>query len=122
MTWRKGLYWVSVVWTVINVAGVGYAAYTGESMHAMVHSAFAVGFGILAVVLRRDEKGRRIEPAPGDDQVEALQDEVIDLHRQLTETQQGLTFAEQLLSQRERDKLNAERYAPPQPDEKDINS
>jgi len=111
---RRVLFWAAAAATVLNVLGVGYAAFVAEPMHAVVHTVLALVFGLAAAALR--------EPAPHvtipDARVNVLEDHISELQRQLDEKQEGLDFAEQLLAKRpEAPKVDPLRYAPKQPDE-----
>jgi hypothetical protein len=114
MTFRTALYPIALAWTALNIGGIGYAAYTAEPMHAMVHGVLAVAFGLWAVSLR---KTRAPEPAR-DVRLEVLEDEVSELQRELNETRQGLNFAEQLLASKRppAQPIDAQRPAPKPPD------
>jgi hypothetical protein len=110
---RKALYPIALAWVALNVGGIGYAAYTAEPVHAMVHGVLALAFGLWAVWLRQN---RRAEPAR-DVRLEVLEDEVSELQRELDQTRQGLDFAERLLEQRADAKpIDAQRFAPRQPE------
>jgi acyl-coenzyme A thioesterase PaaI-like protein len=97
MAFNRGVgFWIVVAVVVINVAGGIYASLTDEPMHAFVHGALAVGFGLWARYLRTARVREVERPA----RVEMLEDDVSELQRQLMETQERLDFADQLLKQR----------------------
>jgi hypothetical protein len=95
MTFKRALYPIAVVATGINVAGGALAAIAAEPLHAAVHVALALAFGVWALRLRKV----RAAEVPHS-RVEVLEDEVTNLQRQLTEKQEGLDFVEQLLKNR----------------------
>lgn len=85
---------ISAVLSVANVAGVGLAAQAAEPIHAAVHAALAVAFGLWSLRLRQRSTG-------GDDRVrlETLELEMGALRDELSETQERLDFAERMLAQ-----------------------
>ena len=91
-------FWVVIAVVIINVAGGIYASLTGEGMHAFLHGAAAVGFGLWARHLRQTPV---ISHSHEPDKVELLQDDVSDLQRQLDEARARLEFDEQLLRPRD---------------------
>ena len=91
------LFAVAVAWTVINVAGLGMAVAAGEPWHGTIHAVLALGFGYAALRLRqpwRKQKERELEADP---LIYELEDEISELRKELSRTQEGLDFAEQLL-------------------------
>jgi hypothetical protein len=87
---------IALLATALNVAGGLYASLTNEPMHAFVHGAVAVGFGLFARYLWTAAPPRASairEP----DKVEMLQSDLSELERELHETQKRLDFADQLL-------------------------
>ncbi|MGQ0814020.1 MAG: hypothetical protein ACT4O1_06095 [Gemmatimonadota bacterium] len=90
---------IAVGLIVINAAGAVYALVMSETMHAYVHGAILVGSVLWARYLRH-EPPRRDERQ--DHKVEMLEADLSDLERQLSETQQRLDFADQLLKQKKR--------------------
>ena len=95
MTWKRILFPVAAAWTLVNVAGLGIAVAAAEWPHALVHVVFIGAFGWATSWL-----WRRPQQVERDARIDVLENEVSDLQRQLSETQEGLTFAEQLLAQR----------------------
>jgi hypothetical protein len=86
-------FWVVVGLAVLNVAAGIFASLTSEPVHAFLHGAAAVGFGLWARYLRRRRAvPRSIEP----ENIALLQDDGSDLQRQLDETQALREFDEQL--------------------------
>ncbi|MGQ0561841.1 MAG: hypothetical protein ACT443_08215 [Gemmatimonadota bacterium] len=92
---KRVLFPVAIAWAVLNVGGAGYAAYLAEPVHAGVHGAVAIAFGIVAYWLRRPSAGR-----VRDTRVAVLEDEVSDLQRQLDQAREERDFAERLLERR----------------------
>lgn len=88
-------YPIALVLTVINVAGVGYAVRPLEPLHAAIHAALALAFGLWARRLRTGPRGRE-----DDTRLEAFDAELANLRQELSETQERLDFAERLLAQR----------------------
>ncbi len=95
MTFKPALWRpIAAVLSVVNVVGVGFAAVSAEPIHATVHAALAVAFGLWAQHLRQP---RRIE---GQDRLDMLEAEVRDLWQELSEAQERLDFAERVLAER----------------------
>lgn len=93
---RTVWFWIAVGAVVFN-AGFGiYASVVEEPMHAFVHGAIALSFGLLALHLRSAAvpSERQVERP---DQVELLEADLSELERELRETQDRLKFADQLL-------------------------
>jgi hypothetical protein len=95
---RKFWFKFAVVAAVANVGFGLYASVVEEPVHAFVHGALAVIFGVWASFMSR-EKPVAQDPAEVK-KVMMLEDNLSDLERQLHETQQRLDFADQLLKQR----------------------
>ncbi|MGH7671794.1 MAG: hypothetical protein ACREMC_02760 [Gemmatimonadales bacterium] len=96
MTFKPAIWHpIAVVLTVINLVGFGFAVGSAEPWHATVHAALALAFGLWARRLRQGRGGTE-DPA----RLEALEAEVGNLGRELSETQERLDFAERLLAQR----------------------
>jgi hypothetical protein len=87
---------IAVVLSVINLVAVGFAAGSAEPWHAGVHAALGLAFGLWAQRLRQGPGGSGSELQP---RLEALEFEVSDLRRELSEAQERLDFAERLLAQ-----------------------
>ena len=92
--WRP----IAVVLSVINVVAAGFAAQSAEPLHAAVHAALAVAFGLWAQRLGRDPAGSQLQS--GLEALESLEAEVSNLRRELGEAQERLDFAERVLAQR----------------------
>ena len=96
---RSRRFWFkfAVIAAVANVGFGVYASVVDEPVHAFVHGALAVIFGVWASFMRRE----RVTEDPAEvKNVMMLEDNVSDLERQLHETQQRLDFADQLLKKR----------------------
>jgi hypothetical protein len=92
------LFWLSAV----NLIALGYAL--PNFLHAAGHGLLALGFGFWARRVRRDvgpqgETATRELTTDADARMDDLGDEVNDLRRQLSETQERLDFAERMLLQ-----------------------
>jgi hypothetical protein len=93
-------YPIALVLSVINLVAVGFAAGEAEPWHAGVHAALALAFGLWAERLRRRPGGSELQaPLEVVEAIEALQAEVSNLRRELSETQERLDFAERLMAQ-----------------------
>ena len=88
--WRP----IAVVLSVLNLVGVGFAAGAAEPWHATAHGALALAFGLWAQRLRQDPGGSERQA-----RLDALEAEVSNLGRELSEAQERLDFAERLLAQ-----------------------
>lgn len=100
MEFKRGPWYpISIGVVVINVAGGVYASLSSEPMHAFIHGAFAVGFGLWAWHLRQssERSDRQIEHQ---DKVQLLEADLSELERELRETQERLDFADQLLKKK----------------------
>ena len=95
MTFKPVIWYpIAVVLSVINLAGVGFAARQAEPWHAAIHAALALAFGLWAQRLRQGHGGGEL-PA----RLEALEAEMSKLRPELSEMQERLDFAERLLAQ-----------------------
>ena len=95
MTFKPSLWQpIAVVLSGINLVAVGFAAGAAEPWHATVHTALALAFGLWAQRLRQRPGGGELQAG-----LEALEFEVTNLHRELSETQERVDFAERLLAQ-----------------------
>ena len=105
MAWTfKPAIWfpIAIALTVINVVGVWFAAQSTEPLHATIHGALGLAFGLWAVRLRPGPRDGGSESGSGSElppRVEVLEVEVTKLRQELTETQERLDFAERLLAQ-----------------------
>ena len=95
MTFKPAIWYpIAVVLSVINLAGAGFAARQAEPWHATIHAGLAVAFGLWAQRLRQSPGGS--EPQV---RLEALEIEMSNVRRELSETQERLDFAERMLAQ-----------------------
>jgi hypothetical protein len=87
--WRP----IAIVLGVINLVAAAFAAGSAEPLHAGVHVALGLAFGFWA---------QRLGQAPGElglePRLEALEFEVSDLRRELSEAQERLDFTERMLA------------------------
>ena len=98
MTFKPAIWYpVAVGLSVINLVGAGFAAGSAEPWHAMVHAALALAFGSWAQRLRQGPGGSELQGRL--EALEALEFEVSNLRRELSETQERLDFAERLMAQ-----------------------
>ena len=98
MTFKPAIWQpIAVVLSAINLVAVGAAAAAAEPLHAGVHATVALALGLWAQRLRRSSGesagGSELQP-----RVEALEFEVGDLRRELSEAQERLDFAERVLA------------------------
>jgi hypothetical protein len=107
MTFKPALWRpIAFVLSVVNLVAVGFAAGAAEPYHAAGHAGLALAFGLWAQRLRQGP-GRR-EELP-QDRLEALEVEVSNLGRELSETQERLDFAERVLANPEARRVGPER-------------
>lgn len=122
MTFKPKIWYpIAVVLSVVNVASVWVAAVPSEPLHATVHAALAVAFGLWAQRLRQrsresatltDDVAEQIEE-PQQMQLDALDADMNSLRQALLETQERLDFAERMLVQeREMRRVGPERQGP----------
>jgi hypothetical protein len=97
MTFKPALWQpIAVVLSVANLVAAGFAMGSAEPWHAGVHVALGLAFGLWAQRLRQGPGGGELQP-----RLEALEFEVGNLRRELSETQERLDFAERVLAQGE---------------------
>jgi hypothetical protein len=101
MTFKPAIWYpIAVVLSVLNLVAVGFAAGSAEPWHAAIHGTLALGFGLWAQRLRRDPGKSELQaPLEALETLEALEAEMSNLRRELTETQERLDFAERRLAQ-----------------------
>jgi hypothetical protein len=101
MTFKPAVWYpIAVVLSVINLFAAGLAARDAEPMHAGLHVALAVAFGLWARRLGQRQRGGELQvPLEMLEAVEALEADVSKLRQELSETQERLDFAERVLSQ-----------------------
>ena len=101
---QKTRFWntVLVVLSAGNLLSVWFAVAPGEPLHATVHAALALGFGLWAQARIRlgGVPWRAAALDTGSQgEIAALRDEAGDVRRELSEVLERLDFAERLLSQ-----------------------
>jgi len=72
---------------------IDFAAVPGEPLHATIHAALGVAFGLWAQRLRLGTAARELEPG-----LEALELEVHALRQELAEAQERIDFTERVLA------------------------
>ena len=98
---------ISAVLTVINVGATWFAAQQAEPLHATVHAALGLAFGLWAQRLRHRSSGQAALQAD----VEGLDFEVNALRQELAEAHERLDFAERVMYQQ----AETRRVDPPPP-------
>jgi hypothetical protein len=92
MTFKPATWFpIATVLSVVNVAAVAVA---GAPWHATTHAVLAVAFGLWAQHLRHARPGGELQSG-----LEALEDEMSNLRRELNEAQERLDFAERVMAQ-----------------------
>jgi hypothetical protein len=100
MTFKPATWYpIAVVLSAINLVGVGFAVGPGQPWHAGLHAALALAFGLWAQRLRQHPGGSELQA--GREGLEALEAEVSQLRRELSETQERLDFVERVLARPE---------------------
>jgi hypothetical protein len=100
MTFRPALWYpIAVVLSVVNLFAAGLAARDTEPMHAGLHVALAVAFGLWARRLGQRRGGDLQAPLEVLDAIDALDADVSKLRQELSEVQERLDFAERVLAQ-----------------------
>jgi hypothetical protein len=95
MTFKPAIWQpIAIVLSVLNLVAGGFAAASAEPWHVTVHAALALAFGLWAQRLGQTSAGRELQAG-----LEALQFELYNLRRELTETQERLDFVERRLAQ-----------------------
>lgn len=95
MTFKPSTWYpIAAVLSVLNLVGAGFAVGQGEPMHAAIHVGLGVALGLWAQRLRQAPGGSDLHA-----RLEALEIEVSNLRRELSEMQERLDFAERLLAQ-----------------------
>jgi len=89
-TWQP----IAVVLSVVNWVGAGLAIGSGEPLHATVHVGLAAAFALWAQRLRATPSGSDTQA-----RIEALEADLMEMRRELSEAQERLDFAERLMAQ-----------------------
>jgi hypothetical protein len=88
--WRP----IATVLSALNLVGVGFAAGEAEPWHAGIHAALAVAFGLWAQRLQRPSPENELQGG-----LEALELDMGNVRRELSEIQERLDFTERMLAQ-----------------------
>ena len=101
MTFKPAIWQpIAVVLSAINLVGVGFAAASAEAWHAGAHAALGLAFGLWAQRLRQSPgPGMGVGVGESQARLEAIEGDMGDLRRELSETQERLDFAERVLAQ-----------------------
>ena len=91
--WRS----IAIALSAINLVATGFAAQSGEGLHAGIHAGLALACGLWAQYLGGRPSASRQGEIP--DRLEALEIEVGNLRRELGEAQERLDFTERVLAQ-----------------------
>lgn len=95
MRFRHAIWYpLAVVLSVGNLAAVWFAASPGEPLHATVHAAAALAFGLWAQRLRPSRRGSQLQAG-----LEPLVLEIDQLRLELEEARERLNFTERVLAQ-----------------------
>lgn len=101
--------WIPVAWlaSAVNLGAVWFAAAPGEPMHATLHAALAVGFGLGARHLRHRHRALRQDQHLQEalDQNAYLEETIETMQTRVRELEERVDFAERLLAN--------QRHAPP---------
>ena len=88
--WRP----IAAVLSGLNLVGVGLAAGEAEPWHAGIHAVLAMAFGFWAQRLQRPSPESELQGG-----MEALELEMGNMRRELSEVQERLDFTERMLAQ-----------------------
>ena len=94
---------ILIALSAVNVGAVGAAANEGQALHAAVHAALALVFGLWAQRRFMSSRAPRLDEA----RMGALEADVMEIRRELAEAQERLDFAERMLI-KERDAKRVE--------------
>jgi hypothetical protein len=96
MTFKPAIWQpIAVVLSILNVVAAGFAAGQAEPLHATIHTALAVAFGLWAQRLRQGP-GTGAGELQG--RLETVEFELGNVRRELGEVQERLDFAERVLA------------------------
>ena len=106
MTFKPAIWYpIAVVLSVINLGGAAFAARAAEPLHATIHAALALAFGLWAQRLRRGPGGsdlqarlEALESGESSEEVQALRNDLDTVRRELSELNERVDFAERLLA------------------------
>jgi hypothetical protein len=106
----KSRFWqpLAFVLSAANLVAVGFAASTAESWHAGVHAGLALVFGLWAQRLKQRGPVGSGTPVELQEGLEALEVDVSDLRRELSEAMERLDFTERMLTQRSETRRSSE--------------
>ena len=102
--WRP----IAFVLSAVNLVAVGFAAGDGQSLHAAVHAALALAFGLW---FQRLGDRSPIAISDRDERLELLEADMSEIRRELGEAQERLDFTERMLAQG----AEARRVSPERP-------
>lgn len=88
---------IAVGLSLVNVAAVWFAAAPGEPLHATIHAALAVVFGLWSQRLRQHPSATDLRALVDD--LDSREVEVVRLRQELAEAQERLDFSERMLAQ-----------------------
>jgi len=97
--WRP----IAIILSIVNIGGVIQAFAVGEPMHAMGHVVLGVGLAFWVRRLNeraRATRGDRIAGSDQQAQIEGLENDLDQMRREMTETQERLDFAERMLAKK----------------------
>ena len=95
MTFKSPIWYpIAVGLSVLNLVAAGFAGGQGEPLHASIHVAVGLAFGLWAQRLRQGPSGSELPT-----RLDALEFEMSTLRQELSEAQERLDFAERLLAQ-----------------------
>lgn len=104
--WFSHRGWIPVAWlaAAVNLAAVWFAAAPGEPMHATLHAALAVGFGLGARHLRQRQRtqlqDQQLQEAL--EQNAYLEETTETMQTRVRELEERVDFAERLLADHRR--------------------
>ena len=91
---------IAVLLTAINAISFPFASGAHAGVHAVLAIVCAVWAGNLQRSIRATPVQRQVEGQMGQEDLEALEADMDQLRRELSETQERLDFAERLLARR----------------------
>ena len=103
IVWFKHRAWIPVAWllSIVNVGAVWFAAVPAEPMHATVHAALAVLFGVGAQrLMARQQPSMRAQAGIEDDREQRLEQAIDAIAVELERVGEGQRFVSKLLADR----------------------